>query len=92
MRTENGAAETRRARPDGRARAEEEGGERGRYTRNDCATAFSIFNAYVLRPIAVRDPSSLVQMSWVDRGGNWHVFTWNDYQALRTNREALAED
>ncbi|PYP60792.1 MAG: hypothetical protein DMD26_18985, partial [Gemmatimonadetes bacterium] len=54
-------------------------------------TAFSIFNAYVLRPIAVRDPSSLVQMSWVDRGGNWHVFTWNDYQALRTNREALAE-
>jgi len=54
-------------------------------------TAFTIFDAYVLRPIVVRDPSSLVQMSWVDRSGDWHVFTWNDYQALRANREALAE-
>ena len=54
-------------------------------------TAFTIFNAYVLRPLAVRDPSSLFQMSWVDREGDWHGFTWNDYQALRVDRDALAE-
>ena len=54
-------------------------------------TAFTIFNAYVLRPIAVRDPSSLFQVSWIDRGGSTHDFTWRDYQALSMNRDALAE-
>jgi predicted permease len=52
-------------------------------------TAFTIFDAYVLRPVAVRDPSALFQMSWEDRGGNWHTFDWQDYQALRTDRSAL---
>ena len=31
--------------------------------------AFTIFNAYVLRPLAVRDPSSLYQITWRDRRG-----------------------
>ena len=52
-------------------------------------TAFTIFDAYVLRPAAVRDASALVQMSWEDRGGNWHTFTLQDYQALRTERAAF---
>jgi predicted permease len=52
-------------------------------------TAFTIFDAYVLRPVAVRDPSSLFQMHWEDRGGNAHVFTWRDYQALRADASAL---
>src|SRR5436309_7067607 len=30
-------------------------------------TAFTIFDAYVLRPAAVRDPGSLVQLHWTDR-------------------------
>ena len=54
-------------------------------------TAFTIFDAYVLRPIAVRDPNSLFQLSWEDRGGNWHTFNWRDYQSLRTDRSTLAE-
>ena len=54
-------------------------------------TAFTIFNAYVLRPIAVRDPASLFQLSWRDRGGAQHGFTWNDYQSLGAEHEALEE-
>jgi predicted permease len=54
-------------------------------------TAFTIFDAYVLRPVAVRDPGSLFQLSWVDRGGSWHVFSWNDYHANRANRDVLVE-
>ena len=54
-------------------------------------TAFTIFNAYVLRPIAVRDPASLFQMSWTDRGGASHVFNWRDFQALRGSHEALED-
>jgi predicted permease len=54
-------------------------------------TAFTIFNAYVLRPIAVRDPSSLFQLTWIDRGGASHGFSWDDYRALRANRDAISE-
>ena len=53
--------------------------------------AFTIFDAYVLRPVAVRDPASLFQLSWSDRAGEPHGFTWRDYQALRADRSALAE-
>ena len=53
--------------------------------------AFTIFDAYVLRPVAVRDPTSLYQISWRDRGGGSHAFTWPEYQALRTDRSALEE-
>lgn len=54
-------------------------------------TAFTIFDAYVLRPVAVRDPGSLFQLSWTDRGGAQHGFTWNDYQSLGAEHEALDE-
>jgi predicted permease len=54
-------------------------------------TAFTIFNAYVLRPVAVRDPASLFQMYWIDRGGGGHGFTWSDYQALRAEHDAIDE-
>ena len=54
-------------------------------------TAFTIFDAYVLRPIAVRDPSSLYEMAWRDRGGSQHSFTWQDYRQLRGERAAFGE-
>jgi predicted permease len=54
-------------------------------------TAFTIFDAYVLRPIAVRDPASLFQLNWIDRGGGRHAFTWTDYEALRIEHSALDE-
>jgi predicted permease len=54
-------------------------------------TAFTIFNAYVLRPVAVRDPSSLYEMVWRDRDGANHSFTWEDYRQLRGDRAAIGE-
>ena len=53
--------------------------------------AFTIFDAYVLRPVAVRDPTSLYQIGWSDRAGKQHAFTWREYQALGSDRSALAE-
>ncbi len=46
-------------------------------------TAFTLFDAYVLRPTAVRDPSSLYDMAWYARNGDWHRFTWAQYQSLK---------
>ena len=54
-------------------------------------TAFTIFDAYVLRPVAVRDPASLFKLNWIDRSGADRNFTWRDYQALHADRDALAE-
>ena len=54
-------------------------------------TAFTIFDAYVLRPVAVRDPSSLYEMVWRDRGGSQHGFTWQDYRQLRDDRAVVGE-
>jgi predicted permease len=48
---------------------------------------FTIFNAYVLRPFAVRDPPSLYRLGWraYDAGGA--RFRWRDYQALAERRD-----
>lgn len=46
-------------------------------------TAFTLFDAYVLRPTAVRDPGSLYDMAWHARNGDWHRFTWAQYQSLK---------
>jgi predicted permease len=57
---------------------------------------FTIFNAYVLRPFAVRDPGNLHRIGWraFDAGGA--SFRWRDYQALSERRDlfeaVLAED
>jgi predicted permease len=40
------------------------------------ATAYSFFNAYVVKPAAVRDPGTLYQASWENRGGLFHRFSW----------------
>jgi predicted permease len=53
---------------------------------------FTIFNAYVLRPYAVRDPYSLYEVRWHTRpaggsGTRWaqagRTFRWSDYQELQ---------
>jgi len=54
-------------------------------------TAFTLFDAYVLRPIGVRDPASLYQITWHDRAGDVRGFTWREYQDLRNNRDAVTE-
>ena len=44
--------------------------------------AFTIFNAYVLRPYAVRDPHSLHQIIWHSRHSGGSQFRWREYEAL----------
>ena len=52
---------------------------------------FAIFNAYVLRPYAVRDPYSLYEIRWSARQGSagsaGRTFRWVDYQALRERKD-----
>src|SRR4029453_1135394 len=56
---------------------------------------FAVFNAYVLRPYAVRDPYSLYEIRWSARqgasGSAGRTFRWSDYQELRA-RHDLVDD
>ncbi len=52
---------------------------------------FTIFNAYVLRPLAVLDPYSLYLASWTDRSGRDHLFTWQQYQELSQHNPVFAQ-
>ena len=36
---------------------------------------FTLFNAYVLRPLSIRDPYSLYSLVWVDRSSRGHDLT-----------------
>jgi putative ABC transport system permease protein len=52
---------------------------------------FAVFNAYVLRPYAVRDPYSLYEIRWSARHGTsgsaGRTFRWSDYQELRARHD-----
>ena len=56
---------------------------------------FAIFNAYVLRPYAVRDPGALYEIRWSARQDKrfaaGRTFRWNDYEELR-QRQDLFDD
>ncbi|HXB72262.1 MAG TPA: ADOP family duplicated permease [Candidatus Acidoferrales bacterium] len=54
-------------------------------------TVFTIFNAYVLQPLSVRDPHSLYQLTWRDTSGNGHGFTWQELQDFRKQNPAFSE-
>src|SRR5580692_11300724 len=49
-------------------------------------TLFTLFNAYVLRPFAVKDPYSLYHFGWQTTRGARQGLTWRQYQDL--HREA----
>jgi predicted permease len=51
--------------------------------------AFTVFNAYFLRPFAVRDPSSLHQIAWRAQDGAGQSFRWRDYIALRDRHDVF---
>ena len=53
--------------------------------------AFTVFNAYVLRPLAVPDPWSLYQVTWLDRTGQDYGFTWDQYRDLRAAQSAFTQ-
>jgi predicted permease len=48
---------------------------------------FTIFNAYVLRPFAVRDPYSLQSLKWRAQEEGSTRFRWRDYEELRARKD-----
>jgi predicted permease len=46
-------------------------------------TLFTIFNAYVLRPLSVRDPYSLYWFNWITKSGDFHVLSPPEFEKLR---------
>jgi len=54
-------------------------------------SAFTIFDAYVLRLFEVRDPRSLFEMRLHDRWGRERNATWNEYLALSRANPAFSE-
>ncbi len=52
---------------------------------------FTMFNAYVLRPLSVNDPYSLYSFTWSDRTGREHGFSWDQYQHLAKEKPAFSD-
>lgn len=52
---------------------------------------FTLFNAYVLRPISVHDPYSLYSFTWADRQGRGHAFSWDQYQQFEKDNFVFSE-
>ena len=46
------------------------------------SSAFTFFDAYVLRPLSVRDPYSLYELAWSARNEQKHRLTWPQCQRL----------
>ena len=53
------------------------------------AVAFTVINAYVLRPYAVRDPQQLHQIGWRSRDAGGQSFRWREYQELRDRTDVF---
>ena len=51
------------------------------------AVAFTVVDAYVLRPYAVRDPQQLHQIGWRSRDAGGQSFRWSEYEELRGRSE-----
>ena len=48
---------------------------------------FAVFNAYVLRPFAVRDPYSLYAIGWRSQEAGGSTFHWRDYEEFRSRQD-----
>ncbi len=57
---------------------------------------FTVFDAYVLRPFAVRDPNGIYEIYWRSQEAAGHTFRWSDYEDIRARTDlfdaAIAED
>ncbi len=51
---------------------------------------FTAFDHYVLRPLAVRDPGSLYEVTWLVKSGERHPFTWEEFERLRQQTHVLS--
>jgi predicted permease len=52
---------------------------------------FTIFNAYVLRPLSIRDPYRLYSFTWTNRAGRGHPFSWREFESFAKNNPAFSE-
>jgi predicted permease len=52
---------------------------------------FTLFNVIVLRPFAVRDPYSLYAFTWVNRSGNYHAFSWREFEKFRESNPVFSD-
>jgi hypothetical protein len=52
---------------------------------------FTVFNAYVLRTFAVRDPAGLYQVIWHARDAIGRNLRWRDYEAIRDRRDLFTD-
>ena len=52
---------------------------------------FTVFNAYVLRSFAVRDPGTLHQVVWHARDAGGRNLRWRDYEAIRDRHELFTD-
>src|SRR5439155_21689606 len=52
--------------------------------------AFTIFNAYVLRPFAIRDPDGLHQIVWHAQDAGGQGFRWRDYDELNRRTDLFS--
>lgn len=55
------------------------------------SSVFSLFNAYVLRPYAVRDAYSLYELSWDTATTRRHQFTWREFESLRSQNSVFSD-
>jgi predicted permease len=52
---------------------------------------FTIFNAYYFAPVHVREPYSLYDVAWRDRAGDFHGYSWPEYQEFLKRNPAFSE-
>jgi predicted permease len=55
------------------------------------SVAFTLFNAYVLRPFAVTDPDSLYEVRWLAKDKWTRVHPWRDYEEIRARRDVFTD-
>ena len=55
------------------------------------SVAFTLFNAYVLRPFAVADPGALYEVHWLGKDDSVRMHPWRDYEEIRARRDVFAD-
>jgi predicted permease len=55
------------------------------------SVAFTLFNAYVLRPFAVRDPDSLYAVHFFSKDNHVSNHPWREFEQLRAKKDVFAE-
>jgi predicted permease len=52
-------------------------------------TAFTLFNVFVLRPLSIRDPATLVKLNALDRNGRIRNFSIVEYREISDRRDVF---